>query len=282
MQTRFRGTAAMIAAAMMLMGGAAQGADKIKLGLGGFFNAYSAAMNGGALKPVTGIGVLDYAMATPGLGTGISDDSEQLAYFTPRMSGFQLGISYTPENCEETRMSCGGTNAAAQAANTAGQRSKTIAMDANYNRSIGGIDMSLHAGIGKGDLDLAATRAGDQDQWDLGVKLGFAGLTFGADYREDNQGTSAPNTDRIDYSLGVAYATGPWTIGAAYAHGEVEAGTGLGLDETDGYQVGLIYSLGPGITMTGGITYWDVADNLNAIGIEITSTEFIFGTLLSF
>lgn len=286
MKNRFLGTTAMAAAALMLTGGGALGADRIRLGLGGHFRAYSAAINqaGGPASNSRNFGtpnlddifsILGNAVATPVSLATISSDSEEITYFTPRLSGFQLRVSHTPENCEGAAAPCAGTIAA-------GRRSEIIEIGANYIGKVGGIDMSLHAGIAKGELGLAAPGAENQDRWDLGVELRFAGFTFGADYRQDDQGAALPNTDRIDYSLGLAYVTGNWTIAAAYAHGEVEAGAGLGLDETDGYQIGVIYGVGPDIAMTGGITYWDVEDSLNAAGIENTSTALFFGTLLSF
>lgn len=56
----------------------------------------------------------------------------------------------------------------------------------------------------------------------------------------------------------------------------------MGEDETDGYQVGLNYGLAPGITLTGGVTFWDVEANIDAAASENTATEFIIGTSLSF
>ena len=82
--------------------------------------------------------------------------------------------------------------------------------------------------------------------------------------------------------MGVNYVVGDWTVGMAYAHGEAEAGAGLGKDETDGYQVGAYYALGPGITLTGGMTYWDVDDNLSAAAVENEAKEFVIGTVLEF
>ena len=75
---------------------------------------------------------------------------------------------------------------------------------------------------------------------------------------------------------------GGWTLAAAYVHGEVQAGVGLGEDETDGYQIGMAYDIGPGIMLTGGVTRWKINDNLNSAASENESTEFIVGTLLSF
>ncbi len=245
----------------------------------------------GSPAPIDGIGLaspddvfstLGNSVATPAVISNISGDSEKITYFTPRMSGFQLGLSYTPENCEEAIAPCGGTYAGAQSTTNAGQQSEVIEIGANYLRQIAGVEMALYAGYAKGELEVAAAGAEDQDQWGLGVEIVYRGFTVGADYREDDQATSAANTDRTDYSVGINYSAGSWHVGAAYVHGETGEGLGLGEDKTDGYQVGFAYDLGPGIVVTGGITQWNIDDNLNAIGIENNATEFIIGTLLSF
>lgn len=222
------------------------------------------------------------AVGTPLSIVNITGDSEKVTYFTPRFAGFQLGLSYTPENCQEVGGTCGGTYAGLQSTNTAGQQSEVVEIAANYGGSFGGVDVNVYGGYAGGDLEVAAAGAEDQDQWGLGAQLGFAGFTFGGSYKEDNMGTSGSNTDRSDYSLGLTYSTGPWTVGGAYVHAEVEAGAGLGEDEVDGVQLGGQYALGPGITLTGGITYWDYEDNLSAAGAENESTEFVIGTTISF
>jgi predicted porin len=374
-KNKFLGTTALVAVsamgAMAISAGPAQGADKIKLGVGGYFNAYlvyaeqddgpgqpganlrkhkisreaeihfkgkttldnglifgvdvqleaetcfdqidesyiyiqgsfgkleigsndpvTDSMYVGTPQPIPGIGVatpdqlfsaLGNGVRTPASVTSISGDSEKLTYFMPRLSGFQLGISYTPENCEEAIGLCTGTYAGMQSTIDVSQQSEVVEVAANYFGKFSGVEVGLYAGIANANLERAAAANGDdQEQWGLGLELSYRGFYFGADYREDNQRTTGPNTDRTDYSFGLTYATGQWTYGAAYAYGEAEAGAGLGVDETDGYQVGLSYTLGPGIVLTGGITYWDVQDNLNAVGVVNSATEFVVGTLLSF
>lgn len=250
----------------------------------------------GSPWPVEGVGLaspnqvfsaLGNAVGASSVISNLSNDTYKITYFTPRMSGFQLGLSYTPDNCLPPAAACASAGTGLQSRVDAGQQSETVEIGGNYIRQFSDVDLSLYAGMAKGNVEgtpaaIIAAGLEDQDQWGLGISLGYGGITFGADYREDDQGTAAPDTERTDYSVGLNYAAGNWTIGAAYAHGEIEAGTGLGQDQTDGYQVGVIYALGPGFTMTGGITYWDVGDNLNAVGIENTSTEFILGTRLSF
>ena len=249
------------------------------------------AMFYGAPVVIAGIGLdtpddvftsLPNGAGTPVSIVNISGDSEKLTYFTPRFAGFQFGASYTPENCQEVGGTCAGSYSGFQADNNAGQQSEIVEIAANYVGSFGGVDVAVYGGYAGGDLEVPAVGAEDQDQWGFGAQFGFAGFTLGGSYKEDNLATSASNTDRVDYSIGLTYATGPWTFGGAYAHAEVEAGAGLGEDETDGYQIGLQYAVGPGITMTGGITYWDVEDNLNAPAAENQGTEFIIGTTISF
>lgn len=230
---------------------------------------------------------LGNAVASPQVVSNISGDAAKITYFTPTMGGFQLGLSYTPDNCAPPAAACASAGTGLQSRNNIGQQSEVVEAGATYDRKIGGVDVGLYAGLARANAEgtaaaLAAAGTKDREQWGLGVTLGYGAFTFGADYREDDQGTSAAKTDRTDYSLGVNYVTGSWTLGAAYAHGQAEAGVGLGQDETDGYQIGVNYVMGPGIKLISGVTYWDVDDNLNAVGVENTATEFIFGTLLSF
>ncbi|MBC8240791.1 MAG: porin [Alphaproteobacteria bacterium] len=367
MKNRFLGTTAMVAGAMLLAAGTAQGAEKIHLGLGGYFKAFVVGANqndGPAISArnhgiaqeseihfkgetkldngitfgvsvelegetstdqidrtyiyavgafgkvmfgqhktapdqmaygspwaISGVGLaspdlvfatLGNAVGSPAVISNISGEAEKLTYFTPRMRGVQLGLSYSPDNCEAPATACTSAGTGLQSKLDTGQQSEAIEIGANYMRQINGLDLALYAGMATGNVEGTAAGAEDQDQWGLGLSLGYKGLTLGADYRKDDLGTSAASTDRTDYSVGLSYAIGELTAGVAYAHGEVEAGAGLGQDETDGYQVGATYGLGPGVVLTGGITYWDVQDNLNAAAIENAATVFVIGTVLSF
>jgi len=256
----------------------------------------SDAMFYGSPAPIEGVGLVtpDFVssamvngVASPAVISNISGDADKITYFTPRMAGFQFGLSYTPDNCAAVAAACGSDGAGLESQVDTGQQSEAFEGAVNYVRAFNGGEIALYAGMAMANVEgtaAAVTAAGaeDQDQWGVGFTLVYGDITFGADYREDDQGTSAANTDRTDYSVGVSYVVGDWTLGVAYAHGEAEAGTGLGKDETDGYQVGAYYALGPGITLTGGMTYWDVNDNLNAAAVENEAKEFVIGTILEF
>jgi|APSaa5957512535_1039671.scaffolds.fasta_scaffold00124_24 predicted porin len=250
----------------------------------------------GSPAPIEGVGlvspdfvssVLANGVASPAVKSNISGDADKITYFTPRMSGFQFGLSYTPDTCGAVAAACASDAVGLESQIDTGQQSEAFEGAVNYVRAFKGGEIALYAGMATANVEgtaaaVAAAGAEDQDQWGVGFTLVYGDITFGADYREDNQGTSAANTDRTDYSVGVNYVVGDWTVGMAYAHGEAEAGAGLGKDETDGYQVGAYYALGPGITLTGGMTYWDVDDNLSAAAVENEAKEFVIGTVLEF
>ncbi len=55
--------------------------------------------------PGAGHAVGNYVHTAP---ASLSSDSEKITYFTPRLSGFQFGVSYSPERCEENNPGAGG------------------------------------------------------------------------------------------------------------------------------------------------------------------------------
>src|SRR5690606_25942859 len=72
--------------------------------------------------------------------------------------------------------------------------------------------------------------------------------------------TGAPvaGAENTGWRLGVDYTTGPWYVGIAYHEQEAEAPAG-GVDlKTEMTSVGARYTLGPGVTLYGGVQIWDV------------------------
>jgi predicted porin len=218
---------------------------------------------------------LPNSASNPDVITGISGDSDKLTYIAPRIAGIKFGMSYTPDNTEEM----GG---ALRSQVTAGQQSDLLELGVNYERMLGKIKLALSFSYARGDLEIAAAGMDDQEQWGAGFSVSFSGFTVGGAYLEDDQGSSGSNTNRVAYHIGATYETGPWLVGVEYAHAEVEEGAGLGKDETDGVQIGGAYTLGPGVVLTGGMTWWDAEDNLNVAASENESMELIIGTLISF
>ena len=236
----------------------------------------------------------------PNTNPNMTSDSEKITYFTPRMAGFQLGASYTPENCEEANGgNCTGTYGGFQGDNTTGTQSEVIELGANYSGKIGGASIGISASWGEADVEgpSAANTAGcatfaapcndDREEWSLGAKASMNGFSVGAAYYEDNNGTSVANSDDQSWTVGLRYATGPWGFGIQYANFENESGvTAAGLangnDELDAVEIGGSYDIGPGIKMLAGIQFVDLDDNANSGANENDATVVFFGTFLSF
>ncbi|MBT6428290.1 MAG: porin [Rhodospirillaceae bacterium] len=229
----------------------------------------------------------------PNTNPNMTSDSEKITYFTPRMAGFQLGASYTPENCEEANGgNCTGTYGGFQGDNTTGTQSEVIELGANYSGKIGGASIGISASWGEADVEgtsAANLAAGndDREEWSLGAKASMNGFSVGAAYYEDNNGTSVANSDDQSWTVGLRYATGPWGFGIQYANFENESGvTAAGLangnDELDAVEIGGSYDIGPGIKMLAGIQFVDLDDNANSGANENDATVVFFGTFLSF
>jgi predicted porin len=212
----------------------------------------------------------------------ISGDSEKLLYMSPRFAGLQLGVNYTPENCEEVRGTCGGSYGGFPSKQNAGQQSEVVEIGANYTRKIGVVDLALFGGYGEGNVEAPAAGQTDQTQWSVGARVAVAGLQVGASYNEDDLGTSGSNTDQEETLVGISYATGPWSASLLYWHSAIGAGAALGKDTVDAVELGASYDLGPGISLSGGVQYFDFEDNLNVAANENEALLFILGTSISF
>jgi predicted porin len=115
----------------------------------------------------------------------MTSDSEKITYFTPRMAGFQLGVSYTPENDEAG--SGDGYNSSYSgfpSDSEPGEQGEIIEVGVNYVNKFDDVSLAISAGYAAGSLESAsATVDDDQTVWNAGFQIGFAGFTIGGAYR---------------------------------------------------------------------------------------------------
>jgi len=233
-----------------------------------------------ANNPANGVGFL---VAVPGIHTG-SGDSTKISYYTPKFSGAQLGISYSPERAENI-----GTAYAVSIAGleTDGTYGEILDVGANWSGSLGDASVSASAGYTTGTGEAAVgTPANDAKEWATGATIRMNGWGLGAQYikGETNAGAvAAGNIQRDDIitRVGLTYSTGPWLLGAEYANRAVEV-TATGEDELTVYGVGAKRTLGPGVSAGVGVHKWDWQDDLSAVAGENDATEFFFITEISF
>ena len=230
----------------------------------------------------------------------LATPDQKLNYFTPRMSGFQLGVSYMPENYTGTNAT--GTGLNSKLDGTIGNELVDVA--ANYVGKVGGADVRAFGSFFTSDSESTAigVAAGkDVDGYSGGAQVGVSGFRIGGRYTRVNDisgpggaplASTAAGLDRTNWRIGVDYGTGPWKVGIAYMSLEQEiAGATAGTksargDETNYISIGGAYNLGPGIKMFGGLQIYDFQDSAGgagaAVSTEADNTVVVIGTKFSF
>jgi hypothetical protein len=228
-----------------------------------------------------GNAVSSYATTYPGLGS----DGAKILYFSPRISGFQLGVSYQPDGKQRQTGSFGNSQTdlggdANSPDNDAGEMSEIMAIGVNFQNSFSGFDVSASAGYVTSSLELATvTTTDDTEQMSFGLTVGFAGFAVGGSYLNSDGG--ALNDEYDAWELGVTYGTGPWTVGINYENATQETGAGTE-DELDAFLVSGTYNLGPGVDVYGGIKYYDYTSDTNAPANENEALVIAIGSGISF
>jgi hypothetical protein len=214
------------------------------------------------LNPTVGIGQADQAGFLSAGNNSMFWSTEgnfatKITYMTPSFSGFQAGVSYTPENNTKRNISlpAKGVQATDNPA-----FSDWFDIGAGYTGSFGQVGVKVGGGVGFA----AADRGPNTRQtwnWNLGAQLSYAGFTFGGYYWDDNNvgslSTSRSGDNLISYGLGLTYTTGPWGLGASWVQTNLDR-TGTLRDQTDTvYGVGAAYQLAPGLSLQGDINMVD-------------------------
>lgn len=173
-------------------------------------------------------------------------DANKVTYFTPRFAGFQLGLSYTPD------VTFNGPNPnglGLTASNLVIEDVVEVAL--NYAGAFGGVDVGVSGFYVTGDAP-TATGPSDPEEMGLGLNLGMAGFTLGgAWYKSEDLAlpsfalAGTVGAEEEVWTVGLSYATGPWTVGVAYLQDEVSV-PGWSADMTT-WQAGGGYNLGSGV-----------------------------------
>ncbi|MDT8343567.1 MAG: porin [Thermohalobaculum sp.] len=197
------------------------------------------------------------------------NDAQRITYFTPRFAGFQVGASYARDGQQDS-------NAQVNLDGTVGDY---VDLGANYVNSFGDFDVALSARWGKGFNESAA----DPEVYGFGANLGFAGVTVGGSWAEQNDSTDN-NSDGVAWDAGVSYETGPWGFSFTYFNGENtdDENAALGADEENQqYLLAAKYTLAKGVDLHGYAAYVDFEEDLGDGGLGTAGNDvdgFIIGT----
>lgn len=267
-----------------LSGGQPRDMDETYMWLeGGFGKLQLGAENGAAYllhvdAPSFGLGFDDRNFGptaqTGGLARpNIAGDTPKGTYFTPRIAGFQAGVSYSP-NIDHQDLSGYGFGVISV---PTGSVEDVYGLGLNFNHDFGAMTLKASAAYEAGSI---VGGGGDPETYAFGLNLGFGGFTVGgayADYSDYNAASVVPGADGEVYSLGLSYKTGPWGLSGVYQKTDVEVNGATTTNSADEYEVAAMYQVGPGIQFRGGVIYADMDLSTG----QDTTTVFV-GTFLSF
>jgi hypothetical protein len=203
------------------------------------------------------------------------NDSTKLSYFTPRVSGFQLGMSYAPDASQDSNA----------LPNRDAGNTDYVMVGANFVQKMGGMDIGISGGYGTA-TDTAAGGV-EPEATSFGIKVGMNGLSAGVSYANFSD---HGNADAEGINAGVAYSAGPMGVSLAYYGGEKDGnnGTAATLDghaEVDAIHLSVKYAMGPGVIFAGTLghsTYSSDDADLDNSADESTATYVVGGLKVSF
>jgi len=191
----------------------------------------------------------------------MATNANKVSYFTPRLAGFQLGLSFTPDATVTPAANGLLLNGpyGGGGAGTTSTVGEVFEGAINYAGSFNGVDIGIDGFYVMGETDAFGA---NPREYGFGANLGFAGFTLGGAYYHSKDlapvpvniiGFTPQATDGIKtevWTVGVSYATGPWTVGLAYLTGKDDLSSTSARyvgGKNHSWQTGGGYNLGSGV-----------------------------------
>jgi len=212
-----------------------------------------------------------------------SSDAAKINYYSPRFSGFQIGLSYTPDGDQPV------ANSDTEVSND-GSFEDQFQIGLNFVDTINGIDIGIGGAYVTSGLeaDPANTSSDSGSEWvedpsgyHVGFNIGFSGFSFGASYGDQGDTGCLKADAGCDggqfFEIAGGYGAGPFTLGVGWFHGERDLTTTTD-EETDIISIGASYSLAPGASIYSEINFIDEENDT----IDNDGTTYMIGTKVSF
>lgn len=144
-----------------------------------------------------------------------STQDEKITYLSPNWSGFQFGLSYTPEGLDDNGSSTGlaGFNEDEEEDNVGSIYEAALRYEGTFNN----VGFALGGGYTMGDIERDADgTTEDFDEWNVGADFDIGAFGIGAIYTELNGTADGDGDETETWGLGADYTTGPFQFGASY------------------------------------------------------------------
>jgi predicted porin len=198
------------------------------------------------------------------------NNASAIGYYTPQFFGFDLGVSYAPNNgnfngqCGTGGATFSGCDRASSSTTDAGNLRNQFDAMLRYRGTFGPVGLTASGGFRTADVvdDPTNTVAFKRATAGIvGAQLTWGGLTFGGitTFGPFNRGFTAlpksspatQNRNAFSWQLGARYTIGAITVGAAYHELRTEGSTAAatGKLKERGFGLGASYALAPGLAL---------------------------------
>ena len=174
-------------------------------------------------------------------------DAEKISYFTPRVAGIQLGLSYIPNDKEETTGDSNGTTGQADGVNA---NHNGYAVGVNWT---GGFD-AVKVGLAGGYVRMKAPDSSslkDPTLWTTAMRVDTGPVRAAVGFKKISTGEAALPAGRI-FDIGTRYTMGPNRFSLTFSQGKVTKtitgrppGNAKG-DQSQAMMLGFARTIGPG------------------------------------
>jgi len=207
----------------------------------------------------------------------IDNDSQKIRWISPRMSGIQVGFSYSPDASQDR-----DGQVPNEFQNAGLTMEDVFAAGINFDQQFDGMRVRVSAtGQYVGDDNGRAT-GGEDSVWatTLGLRIGAGGFEAAVAWGHHN-GQSVVAGDSMDtFAAGISYVDGPMGVSLTGAYGTAESAAGPDANQLV-VQLGASYSVGPGVAIRGTAVYASSSD-LIAPNVDFTGFGIVGGVALNF
>jgi predicted porin len=216
-----------------------------------------------------------------GFSSDLWGNDDKITYYTPRFSGFQLGVSYAPSLTNRGQLTDRVDSAASD-----GATGDIWEGGINYENQFDQVGVALAA---TGETAHTSSVAGDPHindlgAWNVGGKLSYMGFSLAGSYGDWRDSLDINGTKADYWTIGGAYETGPFGASVTYLGSEDKGNLGQDNKFQD-VSVGVDYKLAPGLTPYIEYTWYDIdPSNIPAAdgNFENKGNVVIIGSELSF
>lgn len=240
-------------------------------------------------------GLAGQAAPTVGIGTtgrldydhGDFSATDRLTYFTPKLNGFQVGLSYAPTNGQQTGI------AAMDADNDVGDYENLWETAVRYEWKQDVWRATVGAGYSSADIEAAAAPAASVvadgiDTWNISANVGWKEFSFGLSHLESatevftGVGAARGDVTRKTTVAGAAWDPAPYHVGVSYLDTEYQRdGAGGATLDIDRLTAGAGYTYGPGMSLRAAVAH-GTFDTNDAAGNDNDFTQVTLGTDIQF